>query len=211
MLKPALDATIPFSAHAGLSEAEMKGIVATRRHVPIHVDQILHAADFCAEDNLIATQSVFFRQLGGVQRAYHHGFHGHVASVFRLGRAGIFVHHAREQLLIERSPVDADAHWFLILDGNFDHDAEVVVVLAAHAYVARVDAVLGQCARALRIFLQQQMAVVMKVADDGHVDPTALEQIHNLGDGFGGVIVVYGNADQFRSSARQSFHLFHGP
>ena len=39
----------------------MQGIVTTRRHVAVNVDQILHAAHFCAEDNLVAPQSVFFR------------------------------------------------------------------------------------------------------------------------------------------------------
>jgi hypothetical protein len=63
----------------------------------------------------------------------------------------------------------------------------------------------------IRIFLQQQMAVVMEIADDRHVDAAPIEQIHNLGDGFGGVVIVHGNANQFRSSARKCFNLLNGP
>ena len=33
--------------------------------------------------------------------------------------------------LVERAPVDADADGLLVLDGDFDHGAEVVVILAA--------------------------------------------------------------------------------
>ena len=44
---------------------------------------------------------------------------------------GVLVHHLGEQRLVERAPVDADADGLLVLDGDFDHGAEVVVVLAA--------------------------------------------------------------------------------
>ncbi len=75
-----------FRAHAGFGQSEMQRIVAARGQRAIDVDQILHAADFRAENNLVGAQAVFFRQRGGVQRAHHHRFHGHFAGVFRLGQ-----------------------------------------------------------------------------------------------------------------------------
>ena len=72
-----------------------------------------------------------------------------------------------EQRLVERSPVHADAHRLLVLDRNLDHGAEIVVVLASDADVAGIDAVLGQRPGALGILLQQDVSVVVEVADDG--------------------------------------------
>ena len=63
--------------------------------------------------------------------------------------------------------------WFF--DGDFDHGAEIVVVLAADADVAGIDAVFRQRAGALGILLEQNMAVVMEVADDGHAHAELVE------------------------------------
>jgi hypothetical protein len=61
-----------------------------------------------------------------------------------IGDFRILVHHAGEQGLVERAPVDADADGLLIFDGALDHGAEIVVVFAADGDVAGIDAVLGQ-------------------------------------------------------------------
>ena len=69
--------------------------------------------------------------------------------------------------LIQRSPVHAYAHGLLVLHGNLDHGAEVVVVLASDAGVAGIDAVFGQALGASGVFGEQEVSVVMEVADDG--------------------------------------------
>ena len=117
-----------FRAHASFGQAEVQGIIAARSQRAININQVLHSADFGAQNDLIAAQSVFLRQAGGIQRAHHHGFHGHFARVFRLSQQRILVHHARQQRLVERSPVHADTNRLLVLDRDLDHGAEVVVV-----------------------------------------------------------------------------------
>ena len=97
-----------------------------------------------------------------------------------LGQLGVLVHHAGEQRLIERAPVDADADGLLILDGALDHGAEVVVVLAADGGVAGVDAVLGESARGGGIFLEQEVAVVVEVADDGDAEAALVEAFNDV-------------------------------
>ena len=84
--------------------------------------------------------------------------------------------------------------WFF--DGDFDHGAEVVVVLAADTDVAGIDAVLRQRARAVGILRQQQMAVVVEVADDGHAQPSLSSRSTIRGDGGRGFVVVDGDAHQ---------------
>ncbi len=55
---------------------------------------------------------------------------------------------------------------FIVFVGNFDDRAEIVVVLPAHADVSGIDAVLVQGPRALRIFREEDVPVVMKIPDD---------------------------------------------
>src|ERR1035437_3109416 len=158
--------------------------------------------DLLKED--ITIRQLVVRRL---ERARHHGVQRDVARVLGLRQQRILVHHPREQRRIERAPVDADAHRLPVLDGHFDHGAEVVIGLASDIGVARIDAVLGQRARALRVLLEQQGAVVVDVADNRHGAAEGGARIHNPRDGGGGGFGVYGHAHQFRPGARQRHHL----
>ena len=120
------------------------------------------------------------------------------------------VHHAGEQRLIERAPVDADADGLLILDGALDHDLEVVVVLLADGGVAGIDAVLGKGAGGGGIFLEQEVAVVVEVADDGHAEAALVEAFDDVGDGGCGVFVVDGDAHDLRAGEGEGRDLLDG-
>ena len=117
-----------FCSHTSFSQSEVQRIIATRGQGAVDIDQILHAADFRAENDLIGAQAALFGELSRIQRAHDHRFHCDFSGVFRFGEARVLVHHSGEQSLIERAPVHADAHRLLILDGHFDHGAEVGVV-----------------------------------------------------------------------------------
>ena len=152
-------------------------------------------------------EAVALRGARGFDGARDHGVERHLARILGLGGARIFVHHAGEQLLIERSPIDADAHRLVVLDRDFDHGAKIVVRLAAYVRVAGIDAVLGQGARALRIFLQQDVAVVVEVADDGHARTEQAHRLDDLGNGCRGVLRVDGDAHQLRAGSGKRHHL----
>src|SRR6185437_15495905 len=152
-------------AHAGLSEAEVQGVVAAGGKIGIDIDEVADAGDFGRQDDLVVPQTILFSGSGGVQGADDHGFYHDVA-----GRAGgggfrVLVHHAGEQGLVQRAPVDADADGFLVFHRALDHGAEIVVVFAADGDVAGIDAVLGQSASGGGVLFEQQMAVVVEVAD----------------------------------------------
>ena len=165
-----------FRAHAGFGKSEVQRVVAARGERAVDVDQVLHAADFGAQDDLVVSAGRIFRRAAAecsalttmasmvTSRASLGSGSREFSSIMRVSRA-----------LVERAPVHADAHRLLVLDGDFDHGAEVVVVLAADADVAGIDAVLGERAGALGILLQQQMAVVVEVADDGDADAEFVE------------------------------------
>ena len=155
-------------------------------------------------------KAVVLRGGGGLEGAGDHGFDHHVAGGQRLGLFAVLVHHAREQRLIERAPVDADADGLVILDCALDHGAEVVVVFAADGRIAGVDAVLGKSAGRGGIFLEQDVAVVVEVADDGHAEAALLETVHDVRHGGGGVLVVDGDAHNLRAGKGEGCNLFNG-
>ena len=52
-----------FRAHAGFGQSQMQRIIAARGQRAVDIDQVLHAADFGAEDDLVVAQAVLLRQL----------------------------------------------------------------------------------------------------------------------------------------------------
>ncbi len=93
---------------------------------------------------------------------------------------GVIVHDARQQILVETSPVHSDAYRLVVLAGNLDHLCKLLVTLPAMADVAGIDAVFGQCPSTFGMVSQQAMTVVMKVSDQRHIDPHAVEMRADL-------------------------------
>ena len=114
------------------------------------------------------------------------------------GEARVGVHHLGQQLLVERAPVHADADRLVVRDRDLD-DLRELLVAALGADVAGIDAVLGQRRRRLGVLRQQQVAVVVEVADERHVDPEPVELGADDRDRLGGLVVVDGDAHQLRS------------
>jgi len=143
-------------------------------------------------------QSYCLRHLCGPQRGRQHRLDVNV-----LGRAwraggGVLVHHLREQILVERTPVDANANGLSAFDSNL-HDGAKVLVASLATHVARVDAVLGQRPGARGIFRQQQVPVVVKIANEGNHHAQIDEPSRDFGDSRGRLVIVDRDADQLRS------------
>ena len=102
-----------------------------------------------------------------------------------VGERRVRVHQLGQEGLVERAPVDADAHRLVVLDRH-PHDRLEVLVVALGADVAGVDAVLGQGARGVRVLDQQLVAVVVEVADERHADAQVVELAADLRHGRGG-------------------------
>ena len=137
-------------AHPGLGESEVQRVVAARGEPAIDVDEILHAGDLRRNDDLVVPKPDLLGELRGAKRAGEHRLDVDVLRVERLGAARVLVHHLREQILVERAPVHADAHRLVVVDGDLDDRAKILVAALA-ADVARIDAVLRQRARAVRV------------------------------------------------------------
>ena len=173
----------------------------------VHGDQILHTADFARQGDLPMRHAHFLRQSSGLERRSDHGLVHHLFGIPGLGACAVQVHQTGEQLLVQAAPVNADTHGLVPAHGRFNHQTELAVVLVALADIAGVDAVFGQCLRAARVVGQQTVAVVMKVADQRHVDAHAIELVAHMRDGLGSLGCVNGDADQFGAGKGKLFDL----
>ena len=188
----------------------MQRIVAAGGERAVDVNQALRAGDLGAQNDPVARQSVFLGNLGGAQRALDDRLLGDFLGFERLGAAGVLVHHPSQQSLVQGSPVDADAHRLVVLDGNTNHGAEIVVMLLADVDIAGIDAVLGEKPGAVGKLGQQQMAVVVEVADDGNGNALRFESPEDIGQGGGGGVRVDRDTDEFRSRASERRNLTDG-
>ena len=139
--------------------------------------------NLAGDDDLVPAQAALERQLGGLQRRQHHAV---VDDLFRrLAEVlvGVLLHLGHDQLLIERAAVDADAHRLLILDRDRADHRELLVAPLARADVARVDAVLVERLRGVRIAGEEEMPVVVEVADERRGASGVEHPLLDLGDG----------------------------
>ena len=109
-----------FRAHAGLGEAEMQRVVGARGKFGIDGDQVLHAADLGRQDDLFAAKADLFGHLGRQDRRLHDRLARHFLRRQRKALVLVVVHQPGQQLLVERTPVDADAHRLVVLDRHLD-------------------------------------------------------------------------------------------
>ena len=87
-----------------------------------------------------AWQANLHRAFGRIQRRADQGFAQDQAGFPRLRTLRVFVHQLRGQRLVQRTPVDPDAHRLVVLQRELDQLRELGVLLAPEADVARIDA-----------------------------------------------------------------------
>ena len=111
-----------------------------------------------------------------------------------MGAVRVRVHHLRQQILVERTPVHTNAHRLSVIDCRL-HDCREVGVAMLRADVAGIDAILVEGRCALGVLGQQQMPIVVKVADERHVESTIIEPLPNFRHRFCRFVIVDGDAD----------------
>ena len=116
----------------------------------------------------------------------------------------------REQFLIERAPIGADAYRLVVADRGLDDGAELLVLLFLEADIAGIDPVFVERLGAGRVIGQKLVADIVEVADDRHVDIHAQQPLFDVRHGGGGFIAVHGDAHEFRAGSRQRRHLAGG-
>ena len=116
----------------------------------------------------------------------------------------------REQLLIERAPIGADAHGLAVLDRGLDDGGELTVLLVLEADIAGIDAILVERFRAGRMIGEQLVPDIMEVADDRRGDADLEQALLDVRHRRGGFVAIDGDAHHLGAGARQIGDLLEG-
>ena len=200
----------PLQPHAGLGEAQVERLLRLARQVTVNREQVARARDLAGDDDLVPSESRLERELGRLDGRYHHAL---VENVFRRAAqfaVGVLLHLGDHEVLVERSSVDADANRLVVIDGNLADGRKTLVAARAGADVAGIDAVLVERGRAIRVARQQQVAVVMEVADERRLAAGIEHSAFDLGDSGSRFRHVDRDADEFRPRFRQLDALARG-
>ena len=157
---------MPLRSHAGFGQPEMQRVIGAPRELGIDRDQILHGRDFRRQDDAVARQARSLRRARADSSA-DCTIASRMTSRASRGVAlfGILVHQMREQFLVERTPIGADAHRLVVADRGLDNGAELLVLLVLEADIAGIDPVFVERLGAGRMIGQQLVADIMKIAD----------------------------------------------
>ena len=188
----------------------MQGIATTRRQIAVHGNQILHIRHLARQNNLVFRQPQIHRFLRRLQRRHNQRFFHHFFGRFRRGGGKVFVHHFFGEALVERTPVHADAHGFVVFGGGANHVGKFFIAFHALAHVTRIDAVFGQRAGAIGKLRQQAFAVEVEIANQRHGAAHVVQPLADFGNLAGGFGRVHGNPHHFRAGICQLFHLLRG-
>ena len=153
-------------AHARFGEAQMQCIVAARRQHAIDGDQVLDFRTLGRDHDPVAAKPSSSARAADSNARLDDRFMHHVARILRRRRGGVLIHQiGSSKRLVERAPIDADAHRPVVLDRDLNHLREIAVLLLLEADVAGIDAVFRQRLGAGRMVGKQRVAVVVEVAD----------------------------------------------
>ena len=126
------------------------------------------------------------------------------------GLERVLVHQMGQKLLVERSPIGADAHRLAVADGDLDDLAELEIALILEADVAGIDAVLVERLGAGRMIGEKLVADVVEIADQRRRHAHRHEPVADMRDGGRGLVAVDGNANQFGARAGERGDLARG-
>ena len=135
------------------------------RQRAIDLDQVARPRQLARDDDLIRPEPGLHGEFGRLHRRQHHAFADDVVRLLAEVAVGVLLHLRHDQLLVEGAAVDADAHGLAVFDGHLADGRELFITALAGADVAGIDAVLVERARRAWVSREQQVAVVVEVAD----------------------------------------------
>ena len=150
------------------------------------------------------------RQLRRLDRREHHALVDDLLRGLAEIAVGVLLHLRHDELLVEGAAVDADAHGCAVVDRHLADRRELLVTPRAGTDVARVDPVFVERARAVGVAGEEQVAVVVEVADERGGAAGVEHPLLDLGHCRSGVRHVDGDAHHLRSRLPQLDDLLRG-
>ena len=147
------------------------------------------------------------RPISRQERRLHHRLPGDGPGRARFGQVVVLVHQPGQEFLVERAPIDADAHRLVVADGGLDDRAKLPIALVLEADIAGIDAVFGERLGASGMIGEKLVADIMEVADERDVDAQAIQPLAHLRNGRGGFVAIDGDAHDFGAGARKRCDL----
>jgi hypothetical protein len=179
-----------FHTHPGFREPKVQRLVRSLRQRTIHRNQIARPRRLARDDDLVLAQARFERELGALYCRQHHAL---VDDLFRRPpeiSIRVLLHLRDHELLVERPGVDTNPNRFSAITRDAADRRELLVPSSSGADITGVDAVLVERFGAVRVARQEQMPVVVKIADKrggaARVEHTPLDFGHGL-RGFGDI------------------------
>ena len=136
------------------------------------------------------------RQKGGP----HHRLARDRAGLEGLRARRVLVHERGQQILIERTPVGADAHRLAVADRDLDDLAELQVALVLEPDIAGIDAIFVERFGAGRMIGEELVPDIVEVADQRRVDPSRAQAVADMGHGSGGLVAIDRDTHQLRAA-----------
>ena len=156
-------------------------------------------------------QAAFESQFGRFDAGEHHAIVDDLFGVEAQVAVGVLLHLAHDEFLVERTAIHADADGLAVIDAPLCRSSRTARRGGSRAHISGIDAVLIEGARAIGILGQQDVAVVVKIANDGRVAAQIAQPGYDFRDGRGRFRHVHGNAHQLRPGVGEFLALRHGP
>ena len=168
----------------------MQRLFGFRGEIAVNSDEVAGPRGLARNDDLVVTEAGFEGEFGRFQGGNDHALVDDFFRLFAEIFVGIFLHLAHDELLIEGAAVHADADGLAVITRYFANSGELFIAALACANVTRINAVFVELPGAFGIFGEQDVAVVVKIANDGRAAADvqhALLDFRYGGGGFGDV------------------------
>ncbi len=177
----------------------MERLIRAAGQRPVDRDEVGRPRRLARDDDLVLAQAAVLGEVGGLDGRNHHALVDDVRRRLAQAAVGVLLHLCDDQLLVERAAVHADAHGLAMIPRDPADRGELLVAAPAGADVAGVDAVLVECLGTSGVTGEQQVAVVMEIANEGCVAPLIQHPLLDLGNRGGGLRGVDGDAHHLGS------------
>ena len=182
----------------------MERLVGLRREVAVDGDELVRARDLARDDDLVLLQPALERELGGLERREDHALGDDLLRRAPEVPVRVLLHLPHDELLVQGAAVHADAHGPPEVTRHGADRRELLVAPLPRPDVARVDPVLVERPRHLRVFRQEGVPVVVEVADERHVAARVEEPLLDLGHGPRGLVDVHRHAHELGARRRRA-------
>ena len=161
----------------------MERLLRLACQVAIDGDEVARARDLARDDDLVLAQAGLEGEGGRLHGGDHHALVQDVLRTPAQVAVGVLLHLGNDEFLVERSAIDADTHGLAVIDGHLADGGELFIAATAGADVAGIDAVLVERRGAVRVAREQEVAVVVEVADERCGAAGVEHPLLDLGDG----------------------------